>query len=244
MGGTGNKLGAPEHRKYIKENTKGEDYTLTLDVIGERGQSSGIDVLLVIDTSGSMGEWPGGSNNPDSYFKLLPDLKTTVSNTIVPAVLPDNASINSISAVSFSSKGYSSISTDWVSYENRSSIIESVNSLSANGGTNWELAMIKAEQKLSERTSNNQKVVIFLSDGAPGFYYNDNGEEQGIGSPSNDTQIKTARDQAVNYVTGSNYLKNSTIYSVYLTGGDTQSSMTTFADDLKEAGINATAVNG
>ena len=234
-------LGAPSHNKYIKQNELGKDYTLTLDVTGKRGEKSGIDVLLVIDKSGSMGTWPGYPNDENDFFNLLPDLKDTVTETIIPAVLPNTDSINSIAAVSFSSSNYSNSETDWKGYNNRNEITSWINNLEAGGGTNWELAMMKAEQKLEERVSNNQKVVIFLSDGAPGYYY-EWGIEQGSGTPNN-SEIKTARDQAVDYVKESSYLKNSTIYSVYLTSG-TQNSMTTFASDLRGAGVNATAIDG
>ena len=234
-------LGAPSHNKYIKQNKLGKDYTLTLDVTGKRGEKSGIDVLLVIDKSGSMGAWPGYPNDKNDYFNLLPDLKDTVTETIIPAVLPNTDSINSIAAVSFSSSNYSNSETDWTGYNNRNEITSWINNLEAGGGTNWELAMMKAEQKLEERVSNNQKVVIFLSDGAPGYYY-EWGSERGSGTPNN-SEIKTARDQAVDYVKESSYLKNSTIYSVYLTSG-TQNSMTTFASDLRGAGVNATAIDG
>ena len=234
-------LGAPSHNKYIKQNELGKDYTLTLDVTGKRGEKSGIDVLLVIDKSGSMGTWPGYPNDENDFFNLLPDLKDTVTETIIPAVLPNTDSINSIAAVSFSSSNYSNSETDWKGYNNRNEITSWINNLEAGGGTNWELAMMKAEQKLEERVSNNQKVVIFLSDGAPGYYY-ERGSEQGSGTPNN-SEIKTARDQAVDYVKESSYLKNSTIYSVYLTSG-TQNSMTTFASDLRGAGVNATAIDG
>lgn len=241
-GGEG-QLGAPEHRKYIKENKLGEDYTLTLDVKGERGQASGIDVLLVIDKSGSMGDGDG-----DEYYNLLPDLKSTVEEVIVPAVLPDSNSINRIAAVSFSSNGYRfDISTAWCDYNNQQSLINAVNGLNANGGTNWELGMKQAEDKLEGQSySNNKKVVIFLSDGCPGLYFtgNGSGDETGENRPTSGSWAEErARNQAVDYVKQTEYLKNATIYSVYLTDG-TKSSMEAFATSLKQANIDATSVDG
>lgn len=242
--GEGGQLGAPEHRKYIEENEKGKDYTLTLDVKGERGQASGIDVLLVIDKSGSMG-W---GNDPDLYFNLLPTLKTTVEQVIVPAVLPNSNSVNRIAAVSFSSDGFrSDISTPWCDYSSRQNLINSVNGLNANGGTNWELGMKQAENKLASQTgSNNKKVVIFLSDGCPGYYFvgNGTGAERGNARPTPGSQDEqTARDHAVNYVKQTENLKNATIYSVYLTN-DTRSSMEAFANSLKKENIDAISVDG
>ena len=49
-----NTLGEPNHRKYITYNEATGDYTLNLDVTGKKGEAKGVDVLFVIDTSGSM----------------------------------------------------------------------------------------------------------------------------------------------------------------------------------------------
>lgn len=239
--GEGGQLGAPEHKKYIRENLPGEDYTLTLDVTGERGEKSGVDVLLVIDKSGSM-----GSNNND----LMGDVQTAVA-TAVDTVLPDNTSINRIAVTSFSSDDYtgSDISTNWVNYYNKQSVKNEVNALRANGGTNWELGMMKAETLLSERASSgNKKVVIFLSDGCPGYYYlEERGgglQEVGVGSPSPDGDAaRTAREQAAAYVQQTDYLKDATIYSVYLTS-DTQSDMDAFTELLKGKNVDAQTVDG
>lgn len=231
-------FGEPDHKKYIKYNEETGDYTLTLDVTGKRGEATGVDVLLVIDKSGSMGSGWGNYN-------LLPTLKTTVKNTIVPKILPDATSINKVAAVSFSSNSFisSDISTNWEGYagkDNITSRYSGTEKLSANGGTNWQLAMQKAEAKLAEVSSdNNQKVVIFMSDGDPGYYYGTNGSETGYGSSYN----QEAFNKAVDEVTGSTYLKDAKIYSVYLTSG-TQTRMSSFATQLRSKGIDAEAVDG
>ena len=241
--GEGGQLGAPEHRKYIEENERGEDYTLTLDVKGERGQASGIDVLLVIDKSGSM---------DDDYGDPMETLQKTVAEDIVPAVFENNNTVNRIAAVSFSSDAHKwrDISTQWYGADGQQAFINAVNGIGANGGTNWELGMMNAEAKLEERAnSNNQKIVIFLSDGAPGYYYDRWETEDGIGSPDPSDEddiddIEDARDAAVDYVANdTNYLKNATIYSVYLTE-DTKDSMVSFANELKKKGIDAKSVDG
>ena len=65
-----NSLGAPEHNKRIKYNEKNKDYTLTLDVTGKRGKKTGVDVLLVIDKSGSMGLNDNGRTDAN-HFNLI-----------------------------------------------------------------------------------------------------------------------------------------------------------------------------
>lgn len=46
-------LGAPEHKKTIEKKSD-DKYTLSLDVTGAVGKTKPIDVLLIVDCSGSM----------------------------------------------------------------------------------------------------------------------------------------------------------------------------------------------
>ena len=236
-GNTEGTLGAPQHKKYIEENVQGQDYTLNLDVTGKRGEKVGVDVLLVLDKSGSM-------NN----YGLMTPMKECVTKTILPQILPDRNSVNRVSAISFSSKDFSGdINTGWQNYDSRWKVSSEVNSegFKANGGTNWELAMKKAEDSLKNASnSKNKKVVIFLSDGAPGYYLDEWGNEYGASNPTPDSDAaSTARTQAVNYVKETTYLKKASIYSVYLTQ-DTSTNMVAFANELRAADIDANSANG
>lgn len=236
-GNTEGTLGAPQHKKYIEENVQGQDYTLNLDVTGKRGEKVGVDVLLVLDKSGSM-------NN----YGLMTPMKECVTKTILPQILPDENSVNRVSAISFSSKDFSGdINTGWQNYDSCWKVSNEVNSegFKANGGTNWELAMQKAEDSLKNASdSQNKKVVIFLSDGAPGYYLDESGNEYGASNPApNSDAASTARTQAVNYVKETTYLKKASIYSVYLTQ-DTSTNMVAFANELRAADIDANSANG
>lgn len=236
-GNTEGTLGAPQHKKYIEENVQGQDYTLNLDVTGKRGEKVGVDVLLVLDKSGSMKD-----------YGLMSSMKKCVTETILPSILPDGNSVNRVSAISFSSKDSSGdINTGWQNYDSRLKVSNAVSSeqFKANGGTNWELAMKKAEDSLKNASdSQNKKVVIFLSDGAPGYYLTNNGNEAGVGSTTSGTeQAKKARQEAVDYVKTTTFLKNASIYSVYLTQ-DTSLAMTTFANELRAADIDANSADG
>lgn len=73
---TTSKLGEPAHRKYITYNKNTNDYTLNLDVTGAEGTADGVDVLFVIDTSGSMGKGKGST-----YTNLLPTVKNLLNGT-------------------------------------------------------------------------------------------------------------------------------------------------------------------
>ena len=233
-------MNEPEHKKYIKYNGN-DNYTLTLDVTGKKGETVGADVLLVIDKSGSMGSGYGSG-----YYNLMPTVKTSVEQTIVPKLLENKEeNTNRLSAISFSSasseytKG--DISTGWADKTNPRTIINAVNGLNPNGGTNWQLAMQKADEKLGGTAeSKNAKYVIFLSDGKPTYYYDEWGKETGDGNSFEQEGL----DNAVEEVKSSTYLKNATIYSVYLTGGDTQTRMTEFATKVNAAGGHAVAIDG
>lgn len=236
-GNTEGTLGAPQHKKYIEENVQGQDYTLNLDVTGKRGEKVGVDVLLVLDKSGSM-----------KNYGLMTPMKECVTKTILPKILPDKNSVNRVSAISFSSKDFSGdINTGWQNYDSCEEVSSEVNSdgFMANGGTNWELAMKKAEDSLKNASdSQNKKVVIFLSDGAPGYYLDESGNEYGVPNPTpNSGAASTARTQAVNYVKETTYLKKASIYSVYLTQ-DTSTNMVAFANELRAADIDANSANG
>ena len=215
-----NELGEPAHRKYITYNEATADYTLNLDVTGAKGSTPGVDVLFVIDTSGSMG---------NRYNNLLPEVKQLLTNEngIVDKIFAKNGNVNSVAMVSFAGKDETK-TTDWYSNSEKETFEGKVNALKATGGTNWTYAMIKAQEVMSQRkNSSNEKVVIFLSDGKPTYSYSD-GRQTGNGSETKDKYYK----EAANQVTGS--LSDAKIYSVYLTSG-TKEGMKKFSDKVNNS---------
>ena len=236
-------LQEPLHRKYIKFNGD-KDYTLTLDVTGDKGDEIGVDVLLVLDRSGSM-------DNND----LTQPLKNAVA-TITDTILTEEHPNNKMAAISFSSMDYidegkvwngrdwdwnsGDITTSWVNYQNKNSLTNTVNGMNALGGTNWQYAMQRADEKLSEiKNDNNRKYVIFISDGSPTFRFDENGEETGAGNATYDSYRVAAVEEAVE----SANLKNAYIYSMYLTNG-TADSMKTFSNELHTAGLYSSWIDG
>ena len=234
-GTTTSDLGEPAHTKYITYNSASGDYTLHLDVTGAKGSAKGVDVLFVIDTSGSMGS---GNNN------LLPKVKTllTEDGGLVDKIFSKTENVNNVAMVSFSDMDHTN-PTPWYGTSSKDTFKNDVNSLSASGGTNWTYAMIKARELLDGRSnSSNEKVVIFLSDGKPTYscyskwsyrYQQYMWKETGNGSETEDEYYTEAAAQ----VTGS--LASTKMYSVYLTSG-TKDGMETFSKKLK----NSELVNG
>lgn len=220
-----NELGEPNHRKYIVYNEATGDYTLNLEVTGKKGEAKGVDVLFVIDTSGSMSD-----NNLLQRVKNL----LTEDNGVVDKILGGENNVNSVAYVSFAGKSETKTSS-WYGANNKGTLKSQINRLRATGGTNWTYAMMKADEKLAERAnSGNEKVMIFLSDGEPTYSIKADGSQYGKGSSSSDAYYK----EAIAKVTGSTALKSAQKYSVYLTSG-TKKGMSTFA-----TGTGAELVDG
>ena len=227
-------LGEPAHRKYIEYDASSGEYTLNLNVTGAKGEASGVDVLFVIDTSGSMGTGWGSQ-----YYDLLPDVKELLNGTysedgIIDQIFENTDNVNSVAYVSFSDKSGTKTS-GWYDKTNKDTLKDGIRSLRATGGTNWTYAMQRASSALAQRAnSGNEKVVIFLSDGNPTYSINNRGREYGLGSDTRENY----RTEAIAAVNNSSYLKDADMFSVYLTS-ETQNGMSAFA-----AGTGATLVNG
>lgn len=220
-----NELGEPNHRKYIVYNEATGDYTLNLDVTGKKGEAKGVDVLFVIDTSGSMSD-----NNLLQRVKNL----LTEDNGVVDKILGGENNVNSVAYVSFAGKSETKTSS-WYGANGKETLKSQINNLRATGGTNWTYAMMKADEKLAERAnSGNEKVMIFLSDGEPTYSIKADGSQYGKGSTTRDVYYT----EAIGKVTDSTALKSAQKYSVYLTSG-TKDGMSKFA-----TGTGAELVDG
>mgnify|MGYP005755556867 CR=1 FL=1 len=228
-------LGEPAHNKYIEYDASTGEYTLNLDVTGEKGEAKGADILFVIDTSGSMADsvsWGG-----KSYLGTVKDLLTD-EGAIIDQIFAGEDNVNSVAYVSFAGKSETK-NSGWYSKNNYSQLENSINNLRATGGTNWTYAMQRASSVLSQRSnSDNEKVVIFLSDGEP-TYTMSGGMQTGYGNYTTNKYYEDAIDE----VTESASLKNAQFYSVYLTSG-TQSGMKKFSDGLVDGGVNSQLKDG
>lgn len=222
-------LGEPAHKKYIDYNEASGDYTLNLDVTGARGSAPGVDVLFVIDTSGSMGS---------SHNDLLPTVKTLLGKDdgIVDKIFAREGNKNSVAFVSFSDMNHTK-TTKWYGASGKEDFKNKVQDLNADGGTNWTYAMVKAKDMLDQRENiGNDKVVIFLSDGEPTYsatYNKGKWTQTGGGTYTQ----KVYYTEAANQVKGS--LASAKLYSVYLTS-DTMAGMQEFSEKVN----NSELVNG
>lgn len=225
---SGETLGEPAHNKYVEYNKATGDYTLNLDVTGATGEANGVDILFVIDTSGSMGTGWGSQ-----YNNLLPDVKKLLAddNGIIDQIFETEGNVNSVAYVSFAGKSETTTSRWYTGTNNDINTLKNnINSLKATGGTNWTYAMQKASSLLAQKSgSTNEKVVIFLSDGKP--TYSMSGTRQ---TGNGNTTYEDYYEDAASVVSESSSLSQAQIYSVYLTSG-TMEGMKKFSDKLKNS---------
>lgn len=227
----GEDIGEPSHKKYITYNESTGDYTLNLDVTGKKGEAEGVDVLFVIDTSGSMA---GEGWYDKGLLSEVKELLAGGNNNVVDQILGGEGNVNSAAFVSFAGKDETRTSS-WYESSTKDRLKSGINGLRATGGTNWTYAMMKAADMLQARSnSGNDKVVIFLSDGEPTYSINGRNREYGYGNRTIDQYYK----EAISKVNSSPELKSAKMFSVYLTAG-TQEGMGKFAE-----GTGAELING
>lgn len=139
----------------------------------------GVDVILVFDLSGSM----------DKNSKLSNAKKA--ANEFVDAIFSQNEdgtqSNNRLSLITFSSSGYSknSIVYGLKNANAKEQIKTTINSLTANGGTDYDYAFSAANDVLTTADSNRERFIVFMTDGAPGYYNGNKAERRGSSLTTN-----------------------------------------------------------
>lgn len=164
----------PDHTKSITYNGGGK-YTLNLNVVGKDTRESHevtekIEVVLVLDTSGSMNYCMDGSQRGcnKSNPKRLTALKEAATSFIDATettndTIQDKDSKVRIAIAQFgqTSGVVSSLTSDTAALKS------SVSRLSANGATPADKGMAAAQTALLRARPGAKKVVIFFADGVP-----------------------------------------------------------------------------
>lgn len=172
------------------------NYELNLSVSGDRGQvdqEQKVDVLFILDESNSMAEsW-------DRQTRIAA-AKSAISQ-IVGYGNNQGLSDNEALDVRFAAVGFygglndegrndtyndASELRDWTSSANElySAIPGGLNSQRQNGGTNYEAGLLTGKEVLEGARKDALVVTIFITDGNPGFYYNNNGYTTGSSNPT------------------------------------------------------------
>lgn len=169
-----------------KTATRNDDgtYDLSLTASGSVGTSENkaiLDVIYVLDCSGSMEESMGRSGSRISAAK---DAITTMTNS-----LASNNKINArFSLVTFS---YSAnTQQEWTT--STDTLTNAMNGISVGGATNYEGALTQAKSLLGSARINASKVVVFVSDGIP-TAYTSTGEYGGGDNDSDGRAMSRAR---------------------------------------------------
>ena len=187
----------PEAGTYYKQIEQNDDgsYRLHLGVTGSEQQ--GLDIVLAIDTSGSMKNEIGAGKTRLQALKetlgyrkykdyiigekweetngFIDNLFTQSPNSRFSVVTYDTDSSRKL--------GWTGLGSDG---SGKKTIKKTIGNLSADGGTNYEAGLYETIEILKERgKSNNIPVVIFLSDGKPTYYCTPAGEFNGYESGRN-----------------------------------------------------------
>lgn len=164
----------PDYTKSITYNNGGK-YTLNLNVVGKDTRESHettekIEVVLVLDTSGSMNYCMDGSQRRcnKSNPKRLTALKEAATSfidateTTNDTIQDENSKVRiAIAQFGQTSGVVSSLTSDTATLKS------SVSRLSANGATPADKGMAAAQTALLRARPGAKKVVIFFADGVP-----------------------------------------------------------------------------
>lgn len=203
------------HEKYATLRDDGT-YDLTLTVVGKKGTETNkakLDVIYILDKSGSMKEDFGGTSK-----------RIAASNAITALTksLKQNVNIDArFSMVTFSGNKTTGMwgqgdTKTWddaevaVSWTTDAGTIERGSKPTSNGGTNYQAGIRTAKELLTSKRAGAMTAVIFISDGDPTFYYNPDGYTRGDGNNDGNggaDNLKVCLDAAKNEIAnlGVNY---------------------------------------
>lgn len=161
-------------------------FEVTLDITGEP-QEAPVDVVLVIDRSGSMNERAGGTwRDPLSRLYFAKEAAINFAGRVLG---PNGIPGSRVSVVSFSGPQYQSgygnqnqASTNLGLSSDLYLVADTINNITANGGTNTEAGFIEAKGVIQgSGNQNSNKVVIMFTDGIPTA---SNGNKYGPNDPT------------------------------------------------------------
>ena len=202
-GGVTTNVDSLAHRKFIKKNNDGT-YDLTLTVAGAAGSTTNkkkLDVLLIVDKSGSMQYNMSGSNKGNTWYKYTGSRWEASKKAIQEMITSLNANSANLdtkySIVTFSGDNGedeevwddAEVTLDWsysdkfvISTKNQWTGGSGILDFQPSGGTNYQAGFREGKKQLKSARQDAQKAVIFLSDGEATFYYNGEGMTAGAGS--------------------------------------------------------------
>lgn len=180
-GGSGDEPEASlSHEKYIKRNVDGT-YDITLNASGTVGSKTNpakVDIVLIVDTSGSMDDDKKLATTKDAIESLVDVFNAKGDSVDVKYKLVTFARYASI------------VTNQWV---DGNTLYDKVKSLKADGGTNYDQGFQKGKTAIDSARAEAKKVVIFLTDGQPTYYGT---KPSGRGNATSTKTLTTALNSA------------------------------------------------
>ena len=223
------------HEKYVTDN-RNHTYDLNLTVSGKKGSKANkakVDVLLILDKSGSMGDKVGGWGSNTKMQQVASAVQTLTNN------LKNNENIDArYSVVSFAGKA--SVDQDWTS--SAGAAYAAVAKATPDGGTNYQAGIFQGKEQLANSRQDAQTMVIFLTDGAP--TYQGQTEESGDGGTTYQSYINAAKDELGGmiadgfYCVGVKLDSNIKVYESYYNYNYTTKTGTQILQEIINGGTN------
>ncbi|WP_125143285.1 DUF7604 domain-containing protein [Clostridium transplantifaecale] len=181
----------PTIKGYHKQirHISGDDYELHLDV---SGSGQGMDIMLIVDRSNSMGSSFSGSmkelkevlgyRRTLDYWPHRVEEKDGFVDEIFGKAPNSRFSIITYGTTASTKLNWSGNKTD---------IKDAIGDMTVDGGTNYEDALYSAKEMLEKREPGRVPVIIFLSDGKPTYYNKSDKNDKTIEFNGYNTTFKT-----------------------------------------------------
>lgn len=196
-GGTGGVVTKPTP-SYSKQANRRDDgtYDLSLTVSSNVGSASNpakVDVIYVLDYSGSMDDKIDGTKKIVAANTAI----STLTNSLEKDKLID-ARFALVRFSGFKNDGWRNDAETPQGWTKSASTLNGKLETEPEGGTNYEAGLCNAGDLLESARAGATTVVIFVSDGNPGYYYDNDGYTAGTDNPGNNynrTAMSHAQDQ-------------------------------------------------
>ena len=168
-------------KTVTKTNTLGE-YTVTFNIKGKKVTTSTeikkpLYAVVVFDHSGSM-----KSTCIEYYYKKCIKTDQKWESAVNGAKTFAKTLLNKVNNAQIALVGFSNDAKPLREFANKN--LDDANFGSANGGTNLQAGLLKANELLSDTSipENAVKYVVVISDGQPTYYYDNEGNTSGNGN--------------------------------------------------------------
>lgn len=163
------------HDKYVEAKNDGT-YDLSLTVSGAKGSKTDkakLDILLIVDRSGSMARKLENEQQGNSYYKTRRiDKVAEAVNSLTSALDTKKETLDvKYSVITFAGDDGTNAARkdiDWT--DSASNVNTTIGKIDPDGGTNYQAGIRMAKTQLNQARPDAQKVVIFLTDGRPTYY--------------------------------------------------------------------------